>query len=553
MGSRDSASTRRNYVAENVVYGAHHADLHFRRVPHLPLHALTRDPFWSGATAAFAGSSTDLVHLYNEIGWSSRPIVVSFEDEIPRGRKRRRSFALGLRTLASPRVRALLAMSAARARIGCSTTPSLGPLLGPKCVVVVPSVPRRDDAYARHRAFLEASPAGSSPLELLFVGAQFFRKGGPFLLDALEPLAARGEPRLRLTLVTRFEPDGYATPFDAGDAARARARVASCPWIRHLEAARPDDVRDLMATSHALLFPTLDETFGFVAAEALATGLEVVASSVRALPEILTAAGTAAAVPYELEGRDLAGAPVVAPRRPPRVRRRVGAREGGGDRDDSRPRPRVAGRPEPRSRGRRRGCAPATSSASRPRLSGSGCARSTGRPSVGDEFFEVAGACQGDVGLAGGRRRRARGSGAAGLDQRVDEARERVDVAGRREARERAEPFDGLAGRARHEHRTPDGRVLVDLLLDELAAESVGPRERQVERVARGGESKGRVVPDRRVGLDDDARRRGARRPAPDRHPDDPSAPVRAPREQALEGQEEGRGRRPSAAPAAGP
>ena len=63
----------------------------------------------------------------------------------------------------------------------------------------------------------------------------------------------------------------------------------------------PDAVRDQMATSHALLFPTLDETFGFVAAEALATGLPVIGSKLRAIPEILPADLLADAIPYETD------------------------------------------------------------------------------------------------------------------------------------------------------------------------------------------------------------------------------------------------------------
>ena len=93
-------TTRRNYVATNVIKGARHEDLSFRRVPHLPLHAVTNDPFWGAATAVLAPSSTDLVHLYNEVGWSSRPFLVTFEDEMPRGRKRREAtYARGVSSI----------------------------------------------------------------------------------------------------------------------------------------------------------------------------------------------------------------------------------------------------------------------------------------------------------------------------------------------------------------------------------------------------------------------------------------------------------------------
>lgn len=291
-------TTRRNYVAENVVDGARHPDLHFRRVPHAPLAALTRDPFWSGATVVAAPSSVDLVHLYNDVAWSSRPFVATFEDDYPRGRKSRRGFALGLAAARSNRCKALLAMSEFAAN-RFKSDPVTDPALAHKCTVVLPCVPRRNDAYARHLEFLAESRAGCAPVELLFVGVQFFRKGGEFVLDAIESLVAPGEEPIRLTLVTTFEPDGYTTPFDRAHADAVRARVARLPFVRLVERLSPDAVRDTMATSHALLFPTLDETFGFVAAEALATGLDVIGSRVRALPEILTAEAIGRAIDYE--------------------------------------------------------------------------------------------------------------------------------------------------------------------------------------------------------------------------------------------------------------
>ncbi len=157
--------------------------------------------------------------------------------------------------------------------------PGAGPLLGPKCVVVSPSVPRRDDAHARHLRFLEERPPGGA-LELLFVGVQFFRKGGEFVLDALEPLA-RGAHRRRLTIVSSFETDGYATPSTPSACRGAGAHRGAAVGARP-RPPRARAVREPMATTHVLLFPTLDETFGFVAAEALATGLAVVTAATSA-------------------------------------------------------------------------------------------------------------------------------------------------------------------------------------------------------------------------------------------------------------------------------
>jgi glycosyltransferase involved in cell wall biosynthesis len=281
--------TRRNYVAQNVVQGAVHPEIEFRRVPHLPLRRVARRPFWRHATVALAGGGIDLVHLYNEVGLCSRPWVTTFEDEVPVGRRRSpRAWAAGLRQAAGPRCRAVLAMSH-HARRRLAADPEAGPALLGKCRVVWPCVPRGDAHYARRLDRLRSAAARGGPLEVLFVGVQFFRKGGEFVLDALEPLAARGDPGVRLTIVSSFEPDGYVTPTDPARVALARRRVAALPWVRHVETLDPSGVRALMAESDLLAFPTLDETFGFVLAEALATGLPVATTRTRAIPEILPA------------------------------------------------------------------------------------------------------------------------------------------------------------------------------------------------------------------------------------------------------------------------
>ncbi len=281
-------TTRRNYVAEKTTYGARHPDLAFRRVPHLPLHAVTAHPFWRFVTGVWARQDVDLVHVFNDVPLSNRPWVASFEHDYPPRHASAAVSRAALRAAASSRCLGLFAMSA-HARRRLLADPVRGPLLGPKCVVVEPCVPGEDDLYARHLAWLAEHPPGRGPLELLFAGNQFFRKGGEFVLDALEPLAARSDPPIRLTVVSTLELDSYVSHAHGDDARRsaALARIAAAPWIRRVEDVPPRRVRELMSESHLLLFPTLNETFGFVLAEALATGLEVVTVASRAIPEIL--------------------------------------------------------------------------------------------------------------------------------------------------------------------------------------------------------------------------------------------------------------------------
>lgn len=276
--------TRRNYGAEKAVYGAAAPGLQFRRVPYLPVHRATAHPFWRHVTAVAAPSSVDVVHLFNDTPLGcTRPWVVGFEDRYPLGRDGR-ARAVALRQAAGPRCRAVLPFTEdARRRLAAD--PVAGPALAEKCRVVLPCVPREDTLHARHLRFLAEHPPGAGPLRLLFVGVMAFLKGLEFVLDAVEPLAATA-PGVRLTVVSPLERDTYVSRVDDARVAATRARLAA-PFVTHHERLPPRAVREAMAEHHLLLFPTLDETFGYVAAEALATGLDVVATATRALPEIV--------------------------------------------------------------------------------------------------------------------------------------------------------------------------------------------------------------------------------------------------------------------------
>lgn len=293
--------TRRNYGVERAVYGATHERLAFRRVLHLPMHRVTRHPFGRHVTALAAGSDVDLVHLFNDVPLvSTRPFALSFEDRFPLGRDGRLR-RLALRQASGARCRAVAALSEdARRRLRAD--PVAGPALGARCVVVPPCVPREDDLFDRHLQFLRDHPADRGPLRLLFVGVLAFLKGLEFVVDALEAPAARGEA-LALTVVSDLSLDTYVSRADHARVEALAARLAGRPWVTHHRRLPARAVREAMAEHHLLLFPTLDETFGYVVPEAMATGLDVVSTATRAIPEIVGAEEAARLVPLPLDAQ----------------------------------------------------------------------------------------------------------------------------------------------------------------------------------------------------------------------------------------------------------
>jgi len=103
--------------------------------------------------------------------------------------------------------------------------------------------------------------------------------------DAVAQALAAGEATL--TVVSALEPDTYVSRVDAARVEATRARLATTAGVTHHERLPARAVREVMAEHHLLLFPTLDETFGYVLPEAFATGLDVVTTATRAIPEIV--------------------------------------------------------------------------------------------------------------------------------------------------------------------------------------------------------------------------------------------------------------------------
>jgi glycosyltransferase involved in cell wall biosynthesis len=117
-----------------------------------------------------------------------------------------------------------------------------------------------------------------SPLRLLFVGADFERKGGPLLLDVVR---SRFLGRVELDVVT------HATQADSAGVRFHRAGPNS------------PELRSLFARADLFALPTRADTFGIAAVEAMASGLPVVMGDVGAAREIVDEGKTGWVIPHD--------------------------------------------------------------------------------------------------------------------------------------------------------------------------------------------------------------------------------------------------------------
>jgi glycosyltransferase involved in cell wall biosynthesis len=128
-------------------------------------------------------------------------------------------------------------------------------------------------------ALLAATPRGERSRELLYLGRlQFAEKGLDLLIEAFSLLAARDD-HVRLTLAGDGEDMGRlrveARRFGVADRLAFAGRVGG------------EAKRELLQRASAVVIPSRFESFGIVAAEALASGTPVVAFDLPSLREIV--------------------------------------------------------------------------------------------------------------------------------------------------------------------------------------------------------------------------------------------------------------------------
>ncbi|CAN5615505.1 hypothetical protein BH20ACT10_BH20ACT10_24760 [soil metagenome] len=144
----------------------------------------------------------------------------------------------------------------------------------------------------------------SGPPKLLFVGRDFFRKGGDVVVAALELLRREYSPSIQLTVAG---PESWPLP---GGVPEGVVFLGDRPTAEVARLYREHDV---------FVMPSRFEAFGIVFREALANGLPVVGRSAFALPEIITPGKNGALVDSD-DPEELARA-IVAVLENPDVRR----------------------------------------------------------------------------------------------------------------------------------------------------------------------------------------------------------------------------------------
>lgn len=225
--------------------------------------------FFSNAFFDLGLNKVYLYHFFNTVPVTSKPWVVTFENELPRPYLRS---ARLVKRLTKPNCIKIIAFCD-RARqtelFLLDNYPQYKQAIAEKLIVLQPS--QQLHVQSIHDKNYDG------PVVFTFVGVDFFRKGGEELLKAAEMLINEGFD-FHLNIVSKLQKghwkDAHVTPQHIEN---AKATIAKYPqYITHHYTLPGDKVLALFKESHVGLLPSFGETYGYVVLEAQACGCAVI-------------------------------------------------------------------------------------------------------------------------------------------------------------------------------------------------------------------------------------------------------------------------------------
>lgn len=235
----------------------------------------------------------DILHLYNDINYSSQKWVASFETLVPRfaetkndHQKTEPSHQINEKTknafeqIAKKNCLGIIAISQASANIQLELLkhyPGIADQVKSKLSVIHPSqsiIPRNNIEIYNE----------TEVLQFIFVGTQFHLKGGVEMVEVFRKL--KEKHRFKLILISSFKTDHYVTKVTEREALETKEALKKEDWIDLYENIPNEQVLELIKKSHVGILPTWSDTYGFSVLEMQAAGVPVITTDIRALPEI---------------------------------------------------------------------------------------------------------------------------------------------------------------------------------------------------------------------------------------------------------------------------
>jgi glycosyltransferase involved in cell wall biosynthesis len=230
----------------------------------------------------FSFPKADVYHFFNGVNYGNKPWVSTFETILPRYDNNDKRIKKAINAMAKPTCKKLIALSEFNKNLQLSFlkehfTESYE-VISSKIEVVYPPQKTYIDVNINKYHSLK-------PLKLLFVGHDFFRKGGREIFSAVEQMVDNGF-KIELTVVSRLTTDNWISKTAEEDKLEWIEKLNQASFCTYFDCLNNDEVIRLMKAAHVFLMLSFQDTFGYVILEAQACGTPVISTNIRAFPEI---------------------------------------------------------------------------------------------------------------------------------------------------------------------------------------------------------------------------------------------------------------------------
>lgn len=234
----------------------------------------------SGDLAAWQPTlnSHQVIHCFNQIPLTRQPWLITFEQALPYDRESWLTPLLTQRLAADNCVKLIAISDYAKLKlVQALKNDRLQKKLLKKLDVVHPNFKVRADRAKRYR--------NGEPLNLIFVGNQFARKGGIVALRL-----AKKAIELKLPIVVHIISKlSFDSPTDHLDPSNYQPdlELLNLPNVVFHQQIPSSKVLELLAESHFQLMATLHDTYGYSVIEGFSVGTPAITTNVCALPELI--------------------------------------------------------------------------------------------------------------------------------------------------------------------------------------------------------------------------------------------------------------------------
>ncbi len=268
------------YGLEKVSYGLELEEFQFIKLNRIPLQKIIKGTNIFTQCPFIVGGPVNILHSFNMLPLN-KDFVLSFETELPRflGNTSQKSIDFGYKILQSERCKGIYSLSDAGKKFAQRRMRERGleKLADEVRVFRGGFQISENDFHSRPK---------TGPIKACFVGGDMFRKGIEPLVAALKILR-KGGLEIELTVVGSASDTIYPVPGFIFDKFSLLNTLEEETWITYHSSLPNMDVLNLFRQSHVFLFPSLDESLGWVLVESGLCSIPRIATNIYAFPELI--------------------------------------------------------------------------------------------------------------------------------------------------------------------------------------------------------------------------------------------------------------------------